>query len=54
MSEADDLAKVFGYLRGVKNGKILTFHAFSDTHKLAAASKLQQLKARINRLIGKT
>ena len=39
MSEADDLAGVSAHLWGMENGRILTFHAFDDTQKLAEASK---------------
>ena len=54
MSEVDDLAEVFGHLWGLENGRILTFHAFDDTHKLATANKLEQQQARIVHIIGQT
>ena len=38
---ADDLDAVFGHLWEVKDGKVISFHAFDDTQKLAAASKAQ-------------
>jgi len=36
---ADDLDAVFGHLWEIEDGKAVSFHAFDDTQKLAAASK---------------
>ena len=36
---ADDLDAVFGHLWEVEDGKVVSFHAFDDTQKLAVASK---------------
>ena len=36
---ADDLDAVFGHLWEVEDGKVVSFHAFDDTQKLASASK---------------
>ena len=35
----DDLEGVFGHLWEIEGGKAVSFHAFDDTQKLAAASK---------------
>ena len=36
---ADDLDAVFGHLWEVEDDKVVSFHAFDDTQKLAGASR---------------
>ena len=37
---ADDLDGVFGHLWEIENDKVVSFHAFDDTQKLAESSKV--------------